>query len=502
MTNAITELAALNRIADAIEQLVAKSGSSSSGGGGGDCGCASDLTCILAPLVASQIQANKAIISLAKKDSQWTEDDTGNAWPDSRDIDPPISFTPPTDGTIPIGAEYPPGGLGGASNAVAYGVYRCDFAWYMVDYLIAYWESVSEIYGMAESGLDYLSMLDDAVILYDHIRSRLAKEVVKKSLTGTAVILTKETTKIGLKSFIQLLFLCVEVVGKAFEFVIIAIDLHVKYLKTRRKAMVCALLKGETASEAVDNLNNAAAKLWTNAGGGSLSIYPWRWQNGVILGGLAKNLFACEAGYDFSALNGYATEFGEGCAECDFNCEGATVFIDFDNGKQGWVNVAPPTQLPPPAPKIIDFGEAIGNGRYCAPGEDCKVLAQAGVSTKLIGWKQSGSIQIANNLVRSFTQVCVNFGGWGSSNNSVEIYVGGILAMRKACNLPTDPNTGIISKSYDTVLLNIEEDKVAEYPNDKLKDNKFYGAVRVVRHSSSQVGAGTGEARIFGIAFG
>jgi len=490
MTNSLTELAALNRIADAIEQLIAKSGSGS--GGGGDCGCMSDLTCILAPLVASQIQANKAIISLATKDSQWTENDEGNAWPDPRDTDPPISYTPPVDGTIPIGSEYPPGGLGGASDAVAYGVYRCDFAWYMVDYLIAYWESVLEIYSTVQDGLGYLSMLKNADVLYDHIRARLAKEVVKESLTGTAVILTKETTKFGLKAFLKLFFLFIDGITLGFTFVIAAIENHIKYLKTRRKAMVCALLKGENAGESIENLNNAAAKLWTNAGGGSLSIYPWRWQNGVILGDLAKNLFACEAGYDFSSIAGYADEFGEGCAECDFNCDGATVFVDFDNGKQGWVNVAPP---------LVDnsFGEAVGNGRYCAPGEDCEKLCASTTNTGLIGWKQGGVIQVANNLVRSFSQVCVNFGGHGAHDNHVEIYVGGVLAMRKGCDLPVDEAAGRFA-FYGTVLLNIEEDKVGTYPNENLKDNKFYGAVRVVR-----VAAGTfsnGEARIFGIAFG
>jgi len=491
MTNAINELEALNRIATAIEQLVAKSGGSSSSGGG-DCGCMSDLVCILAPLVASQIQANKAIISLAKKDSQWTENDEGNAWPDSRDTDPPIDFTPPINGTIPIGSEYPPGGLDGAGDMTSYKAYRCDFAWYMVDYLIAYWESVREIYSLAEGGLDYLSMLDDANILYDHIRSRLAKEVVKETLTGTAVILTKETTKLGLKSFLKLFFLIVEVIGKAFELVIAAIDAHVTYLKTRRKAMVCALLKGEDAAESVDLLNKAAEKLWWNVITGQGSLYPWKWQNSVILGGLAKNLFACEAGYDFSSIAGYADEFGEGCAECDFNCDGATVFIDFDNGKQGWVNVAPP---------LVDnsFGEAMGNGRYCAPNEDCATLTESEIHTGLIGWKQSGVIQIANNLVRSFTQVCVNFGGHGAHDNHVEIYVGGVLAMRKGCDLPVDEAAGRFA-FYGTVLLNIEENKVNEYPNENLKDKKFYGAVRVVR-----VAAGTfsnGEARIFGIAFG
>ena len=490
MTNALTELAALNRIADAIEQLATKSGGSS--GGGGDCGCMSDLACILAPLVVSQIQANKALISLAKKDSQWTENDEGNAWPDSRDIDPPIAYTPPIDGSIPVGAEYPPGGLGGRSDAVAYGVYRCDFAWYMVDYLIAYWESVREIYSLGAEALDWASMLRDVNIVYDHIRGRLAKEVVKETLSGSAVILTKESTKIGLKGFLKLFFLVIEVIEKTTETVSWAIDGHITYLKTRRKAMVCALLKGEDAAEAVDLLNNAAEKLWWNAITGQGSLYPWKWQNSVILGGLAKNLFACEAGYDFSAIAGYADEFGEGCAECDFNCDGATVFIDFDNGKQGWVNVAPP---------LVDnsFGEAVGNGRYCAPGEDCEKLCASTTNTGLIGWKQGGVIQVANNLVRSFSQVCVNFGGHGAHDNHVEIYVGGVLAMRKGCDLPVDEAAGRFA-FYGTVLLNIEEDKVGTYPNENLKDNKFYGAVRVVR-----VAAGTfsnGEARIFGIAFG
>jgi len=500
MTNAITELEALNRIANAIEQLATKSGGGHSDGGGG-CGCMSDLACILAPMVASQIQANKAIISLAKRDSQWTENDEGNAWPDPRDADPPIDFTPPLDGTIPVGSVYPPGGLDGASNAVSYGVYRCDFAWYMVDYLIAYWESVRDIYSLAAEALDWASMLGNVNTVYDHIRGRLAKEVVKESLTGSAVILTKETTKLGLKGFLKLFLAIIEVIEKSTQAVSWAIDNHIKYLKTRRKAMVCALLKGENADEAVGNLNNAAAKLWTNMGGGSMSIYPWRWQNGVILGDLAKNLFACEAGYDFSVLNGYADEFGEGCDECDFNCEGATTFIDFDNGKQGWVNVSPPKQPIPPLPRIIDFGEAIGNGRYCAYGEDCKVVAASETHTGLIGWKQHGSVQIASNLVRSFSQVCVNFGGAGNAWNSVEIYVDGILAMRKGCSLPVD-DKGIISAFYDTVLLHIdnEDDKVSTYPNEKLKDNKFYGAVRVVRICPS--GAGAGEARIFGVAFG
>jgi hypothetical protein len=501
MTNSLTELAALNRIADAIEQLVAKSGSSSSSGGGGDCGCMSDLTCILAPLVASQIQANKAIISLAKKDSQWTENDEGNAWPDPRDTDPPIDFTPPIDGTIPVGSVYPPGGLGGMSDSVAYGVYRCDFAWYMVDYLIAYWESVLEIYSAAEDVISWASTLDDINNFYNFIKGRLAKEVVKESITGTAVILTKETTKFGLKSFVKLFLLALEVVEKSFQLITTGIQMHIAYLKTRRKAMVCALLKGENAAEAVDNLNTAAAKLWTSPIGGSWTIYPWKWQNNVILGDLAKNLFACEAGYDFSVLNGYATEFGEGCDECDFNCEGATVFIDFDNGKQGWVNVAPPTQLPPPAPKIIDFGEAVGNGQYCPPNHaDCAAYTQADIHTGKMCWKQGGSVQIASNLVRSFSQVCVIFGGYGSTTNKIDIYVNGVLAMSKGAMLPmTD---GKVTKFYDTVLLHIENenDKVSSYPNEKLKDSKFYGAVRVVRHASGA--SSNGEARIFGIAFG
>jgi len=490
MTNSLTELAALNRIADAIEQLIAKSGSGS--GGGGDCGCMSDLTCILAPLVASQIQANKAIISLATKDSQWTENDEGNAWPDPRDTDPPISYTPPVDGTIPIGSEYPPGGLGGASDAVAYGVYRCDFAWYMVDYLIAYWESVLEIYSTAHDGLGYLSMFKNADVVYDHIRGRLAKEVVKEGLTGTAVILTKETTKFGLKAFLTLFFKILDGVLIGFIVVTTAMEAHIKYLKTRRKAMVCALLKGKDATESIDNLNYAAEKLWWNVITGQGSLYPWKWQNSVILGGLAKNLFACEAGYDFSVLNGYADEFGEGCDECDFACEGATERIDFNDGKQGWTNPNPPA-LP-----AVDFGQIWGTGKFGETTDPANA-----VSTGLIGWKGRGAITIDSlSKPRNFTQVCVKFGGFGAGSNFVMVYVNGVAAMSKTIAIPLDED-GKVTSVFETVLLNIEEDKRADYPNENLVNNKFSGVVSITRdagHPSSSIGYG--EARIFAVAFG
>jgi len=329
--------------------------------------------------------------------------------------------------------------------------------------------------------------------IYSAIKGRMAVEIVKETVTNP-VILTKETAKIGIKGFAKAIQLIIVTIKASFFVVNTAIQVHIDYLKTRRKAMVCALLKGENAGEAVENLNNAAAKLWWNAITGEGSGYFWAYSNSIILGDLAKNLFACEAGYDFSVLNGYADTYGEGCDECDFNCDGATVFIDFDNGKQGWVNVAPP---------LVDnsFGEAMGNGRYCAPNEDCATLTESEIHTGLIGWKQSGVIQIANNLVRSFTQVCVNFGGHGAATNKVEIYVNGVLAMSKGCSLPVDETTHKFD-FYGTVLLNIEENKVSSYSNEDLKDGKFYGGVRVVRYCTATMGAGTGEARIFGIAFG
>lgn len=455
------------------------------GSGGGDCGCGggsgiSELACILAPVALSQIKANQAHISLAEKSGIWSETDSSR-WPDERDADPPIAYTMPLDGGVPpIGFDYPPGGAGGLGDPDAYGSYKCDMAAYIADYLITYYEGWFELAETLDSLLDLVSGIKDFYKMIDGMMTKVViQDAVASGLNVGATTLTKRTAQAA-GAEIAIVLVAMNIVITLFK---TALGQYIDYLKLRRHAMICALVEAKDATTAKNSLNFALEKQYKPSFDFGQGMSGWKRFNDLILGGITAHLFACEVGFDYSVLEGY----GEGgCADCSFNCDGATVVMDFNAGKQGWYTVNPPT---------VDntYGDIVGDGFECPPGvQGCDHEMPTGMR----GFKRGCAIEIASNTTRTFTQVCVKFGGHGSHTNRVEVYIGNVLAMSKAANIP---DRAIIS---DVVSLNIEDDKDQNYPNENLINGKFVGVVRIKRYADASIGAGCGEARIFGVAFG
>lgn len=511
----VTDITLLGTKLDTLNTTISNlslGGGGTNTGGGLDCDCLAEaigklaekidqMVCVIIPIANSQHQIEKSITYIMRDGPLYGIDAPPGTFifPVPGDGAPSLPYTPWNPTTPPIGFVEPPGGMNGAGDAETYAGYRCDIAWYIVDYLMAYHEAIIAILELAADALQLLNLIELEGVSAEMSAARPSVDLVKKA----GVSLAKTGVAVSLKTVLKVIGVLLEILGDEMDAIVQMHKNHLALLQLRKKAMVCALMKAEDTGKAIEGLNAAAGKFWVptfDVGQGYGFI--WGNMNAAILGDLPANLFACQAGYDFSAITGYGDIYGDGCLECNFTCDGANVIIDFDLGKQGWVNIAPPTQPLPPAPKIIDFGEAVGYGRYVAPTEDPLIVNASGKNSGLMCWKQRGTVQIASNQIRTFTQVCVKFGGHGASDNNVAVFVDGILAMQKIVTLPTDETTGLITGFYDVVSMNIEENKHADYPNENLVNGKFYGAVRVVRHASAPIGAGIGEARIFGVAFG
>lgn len=455
------------------------------GGSGGGCdgncgGTCGDLMCVMAPMAAGILQGIKPIINLGRSSGSWSEN--GRAWPDpSMDSDPPMDYTPyPDGGTVPPGFTYPPGGMNGGYDPVGYAGYRCDIAWYIVDCLIFRYEAIAEQVGYASTVLDALTMLDRPERMWASMRAKMTVQVVY-DVVANPTTLVEAGVKATSKSVLAVISALLEILNQELPLLQSRIGEHVTLLQSRKKAMVCALLDGTTAPDAVSRLNQAAGKFWVptfNVGQTYNGV--WGGLNTAILGSLPQNLFACEAGYDFTSIEGYSTIYGDGCEGCDFSCDGATLIIDFDLGKQGWFTLNPPDP-------DTSYGEIIGLGTGGDPDPEMSL----GVS----GFLRNKSIRIESTRSFTFTQVCVKYGGQSvAGNNTVNVYVGGLLAMTKTANIDS-------IKHYEVVTMNIEEDKIESYPNEDLLNNKFHGTVSIERYIGGGNAAG-GQGRIFGVAFG
>jgi hypothetical protein len=461
---------------------------------GADCGCMDGILCALAPGMASLVQMNKAIQYLAK-DTPLPSDTLGE-FPDPRDSDPPQIFIP-SEATTPAspppgGFVAPPGGMAGGYDLEQYHVYKCDMAHYIVEYLINYYQSIADLLYAASSLVDWFSTIKDAQKLYATMAAKsAAKEIIYNAVAVGGVNLTKtlakDTVEVSCIEIAVLVEILVKVLSKILELDGDATQAHADYLKTRRKALVCALLKGEKTYDSVNGLNKAAAKFWKpnfDFGQG----YAWAGINSAIINPLVDNLFACKEGYDFSSIAGFGDEMG-GCDGCNFDCAGATLVMDFNNGKQGWYTVNPP---------VVDnsFGEAIGNGIYGGTPDNT-------TATGMMCFKNGDTVTIKTDMVRSFSQICVHFGGRGASFNEITIYVNEVVAFQGSASLDLTITPNPFS---DTISFSVENDLSPTFLSSGQvlvgQNTQVRGTIKIVRRAGSPIGAGDGEARIFGVALG
>jgi hypothetical protein len=387
----------LTSVVTAINNISLPSGGGSTGGSL-DCNCLADvikplidkideLVCVNVAIANDQHHIKNVLTYIGLDGPQFGIDAPPGSFifPVPGDTAPSLPYTPDTTTQIDpetgawttppivdgVAYTYPPGGMRGAEDAVAYNNYKCDMATYIFRYTRAWFESIAAV-PMVAGTVDFIyGAIEALVIAINYVLSTPASPRLVYSAAAGGVRLVKAGATVATAGplilstpILILLALVLVSMGALMAIIHTLTQQYLAMYNSRKSALICALYKAKTVEE-------ARQKFMAILGENPVQISFWYDQiaSYVLSDTLLSHLFACHPDFDLSSFTGLGALEG-GCVDCIL-CEDMDESITVNKKSVYGYPVEPPaieirTGLVP-HPIVVDLGTIDTDG-ICVVG--------------------------------------------------------------------------------------------------------------------------------------